>query len=499
MTLARLIVLIVPLSSAATVQAQNPAHEALPAGRPDRHVWARAMEVTQATQTWLAVAYHNQDELIREITASDEMVPLVQGKRTVARVYPGIGVGTAVITGAEATLTCQGADLAPCPGPAAIRPASPLRIDPRDHNGLDTLRRDATRTWNFVLPEAWTTATDAISLTVTLVESSNAPECPSCADGANYLTLGGLVFHPTAPLELHILYACVRRNASDPPSVCDHAPLDMHEKLFQQDDSLVVQTFPVAAQDFHLTLHDPITVPVDGDFSQPDGSMTPTRIAAFEHFVCELANSTAGGAPPPVNVIYVGILPAPVIDHFGLGGRNCIVAGPNYARDATSTWNIVETVAHELGHALGRPHAGCGIHGEPAPCDPTVQVFPCLFGGICTYGFDTAALQVIDPGDPPDDAHAHDLMSYGPGRRWISPYTYRHLYDTLREALLPTQTRVTVPMPVPGRSAVLPAATVPLAETPLPTPTLPLMVVVAALSVMAIATSIVAIAVTARR
>ena len=42
-------------------------------------------------------------------------------------------------------------------------------------------------------------------------------------------------------------------------------------------------------------------------------------------------------------------------------------------------------------------------------------------------------LHVIDPGNPPEGPHAHDFMSYGEGVQWISPYTYRHLYDTLRD------------------------------------------------------------------
>ncbi|OIO92745.1 MAG: hypothetical protein AUK03_09325 [Anaerolineae bacterium CG2_30_64_16] len=41
--------------------------------------------------------------------------------------------------------------------------------------------------------------------------------------------------------------------------------------------------------------------------------------------------------------------------------------------------------------------------------------------------------RAIVPGDP-TGAHVHDFMSYGGGDQWISPYTYRKLFDTLRTA-----------------------------------------------------------------
>jgi hypothetical protein len=418
---------------------------------PEVAIRAAAIEVTQATQTWLAVADRNRGQAAREIAASNEMVPLVRGKRTVVRVYPGIAVYAEGIAVAQATLTCQGIDATPCPGPASAKPASLIRIEPHDHNDLDSLRQDVTRTWNFVLPEAWTRMGVPISLTATITAPPNAPVCPACDDYANYLTLGGLVFHPISPLELHIVYACVRRNASNPPLTCDHAPLNIHEDLFHAADSLIVQTFPIAGQEFHLTLHDPITVPIDGDLTLPGGPMTTERMNEFERFVCDLAANAAHGATLPVNVIYFGIVPAPDTGVMGLGKRNCAVAmvdvpsrGPvispaetaahelGYGHSPRLALSSAQTVAHELGHALGRAHAGCALHGEPPPCDPVPQVFPCKGGGICTSGFDTAHLQVINPGSETDGSHVHDFMSYGGGQRWVSPYTYRHLYDTLR-------------------------------------------------------------------
>ncbi len=100
----------------------------------------------------------------------------------------------------------------------------PIPVDQTLEGDLEALQLDASRTWNFVLPEAWTTQPEPIRLTATLTAPEDQPECYNCADRANSLTLSGLTFNATAPLRLNIVYGCVRRNAGDPPSACDTVP-----------------------------------------------------------------------------------------------------------------------------------------------------------------------------------------------------------------------------------------------------------------------------------
>jgi len=398
-----------------------------PANTPDVNLWALAMEVTQATQPWLAVALNHREITPREITVSPESIPLVRGKRTVARVYPGLEGTSQAMIGVEATLACQGANAAPCPGPAVVQPANVIQVEPADDRDLEAMRADAARSWNFVLPAEWTATGAPIRLTAAITAPAGMPECPVCHDGANRLVVSGLQFNSTASLKLKVVYACVRRYPDDPAAKCDHAPLDIHERLFHEG-SLLALAFPIALEDIHISLHEPVTVTVDGDYRTAGGPMTAGRMREFHRLVCALARGSAE-APPPANEITIGIVPFPTMGVFGLGSDNCIIvrAGLGILNQA------METIAEEIGHALGRPHAGCDVHppGEDAPCEPTYQQFPCPHGGVCTPGFDTHTLQAIGVGDPAGE-HAHDFMSYGGGVQWISPYTYRHLYDALR-------------------------------------------------------------------
>jgi hypothetical protein len=70
------------------------------------------------------------------------------------------------------------------------------------------------------------------------------------------------------------------------------------------------------------------------------------------------------------------------------------------------------TLAHELGHNMGREHAPCG---GPAGPDPN---FPYAGGGIGVHGFD------VLHGEAKSPQREKDLMSYCEPE-WISDYTYK--------------------------------------------------------------------------
>ena len=82
------------------------------------------------------------------------------------------------------------------------------------------------------------------------------------------------------------------------------------------------------------------------------------------------------------------------------------------------------TVAHELGHVLGRQHAPCDNVTRCARPLNTDDNYPVYVGfdsdSIGEFGFDTTMGTVLAPGV------AHDMMGYS-GNAWISPYTYKAL------------------------------------------------------------------------
>jgi hypothetical protein len=97
------------------------------------------------------------------------------------------------------------------------------------------------------------------------------------------------------------------------------------------------------------------------------------------------------------------------------------IIGCNSGGVSTSSIGDGVTMAHELGHACGRPHSPCGTPGDPSypayePYDPTGT--PMASTG--EYGIDISSGAIKSP------ATFKDFMSYC-GPRWVSLFVYGRL------------------------------------------------------------------------
>lgn len=142
-------------------------------------------------------------------------------------------------------------------------------------------------------------------------------------------------------------------------------------------------------------------------------------------------------AKPADNVFYFGAM-APDTSYSKYCSGSCILGysyvvddeddvesrgsiGITVFQDGSGVKDAWDTVAHELGHAMGRDHAPCGID-DPKDTDPD---YPYDNGGMgTTYGFDFDLVRLIKP------KPARDVMSYCTPV-WISDYTYSAIFERL--------------------------------------------------------------------
>jgi hypothetical protein len=121
---------------------------------------------------------------------------------------------------------------------------------------------------------------------------------------------------------------------------------------------------------------------------------------------------------------YGAMAPEPSWQSYGSG-----IAGLGYVPDTTDDWGRCAVgldfpgadedgtiMAHEVGHTLGRPHAPCGVAGEP---------FPYSNASIGVWGLSLVSGTLKDPGS------FHDVMSYC-DPQWISDVNYGKLFQRIQ-------------------------------------------------------------------
>ena len=324
-------------------------------------------------------------------------VPLQQRGRTIVRVYANTPRGGQPVSGVVARL--HGFDAA-----GQALPGSPLFPD----NGSRTVqpgtnpapthaeRSTATSAWTYTLPLSWTTALSGTRLRAELAIPTGSiafRECTGCT--ANDLfTLTDVVYTPTCCVVA--ASAIITATGGSTPR-----PIDQIMAPGLNITPLQIDLKPYGTT---IDLSDAVERN-DAGLPVINRDQAIARLLDF--------NQRDGGGE-----IVLGILSPEFSD--GFGGYPYGIFDDLRDRPFTSS-------AHELGHALGRPHASqsCGgDDGEPWPPD---QVG--LLGG---FGLDRSAAPYRVFATPPDldatpptgrDARAfYDLMSYCSfeSNAWIS-------------------------------------------------------------------------------
>ncbi len=378
---------------------------------------ATGVHVTQPELTTLAGVGVARVEITQAIQDLNNRIPLFRGKRTLVRVYPSAGCsssGPAIDNLAISAAVFRASDPnTPVWGPVVIGPASiPRSID----------RDSLSQTLNFELPSAIWSVAGTYLLRVTTNPCSNLSDNP--ASCARRLSVAGETktttfrVYDAVPLHVQMVYAQDTLGHTVPDSTM--------QQLFTR--WRVMYPVPLVLHDTHMT------VPPN-TFSWP---WVTNTLAAWQ---AEADALPAGQEPIHCASCRVaGILTDCPPNWCGLaplGGIGSV--------SAVFSDNIVGgtgTVAQEVGHDLGRQHAGT-VHGGDLP-DPN---YPHDHGEISPIATETVAPNIVikgryygaDPGTDPADrltwwriipsamgsnSHPHDFMSYGGGIIWTGWYTY---------------------------------------------------------------------------
>ncbi|HEY3240240.1 MAG TPA: hypothetical protein VGL92_11785, partial [Acidimicrobiia bacterium] len=311
-----------------------------------------------------------------------------------------------------------------------IPPRSPVvAVAPVRRSGLSLAaqRLEASNSWNFVLPPAWTEAGD-----ITLLAEINPRSSPIHlreADGTggarNFATVRRVRFAEIAPRPVNLVLAESHQRVGGreqrviPGLAAIAEVFDYWYRTWPVPvDGLPVESIDVYRQSFRPCVADD----PPGTVCQPGAGVASAPVWDNGVLAARYPDEMDDDRRRYIPLLFS---PESLVGCSGVAG----VGGPPLFHAGACG----PTVAQEAGHSLGLIHVS-NAHGESrggAFADRFGGDHGQLEGGV--VGWDLGTMQPVPFED--GDGHRHDFMSYGGGSRpWVSMATWNNLARALRES-----------------------------------------------------------------
>lgn len=326
---------------------------------------------------------------ITQAVKSKPGTPMIVGRPTVARLFARtVRESVGVVTGVPARLRGfrDGVEL---PG-SPLSPEGSGTINVSAFETFEDRENDETKSWNFLLPESWTSQAGEIGLRGIIDPDNGMDECESCQDNNE--------------LPATVEFSRGRHLQIQPYRVLHPATSPFTEQMIQDTLEGILATYPyeqitiLPTKDHGVSAADDVMDILD--------DMLDKGCSFFNLFCSD-----------KIHLAFVRTGQLPPHPKYGRPGGIAYMGKP-----ASVTSSNIWTAAQEVGHNYDREHAG-NSHGE-AGGGSVDDNYPYSHGSIGPVGFDVARMKVVS------DSHTHDFMSYGNGVEWISDYTWEALFDS---------------------------------------------------------------------
>lgn len=399
-----------------------------------------AMEVTQAVRGTLDVQPPGSRRL--------DDFPLVQNKRTVVRGYATqqfpLGIPgdvrvrplevAARLYGFRDGATLAGSPLTPENGTVELMGYSP------GDEGEAALRPRAGSTFNFVLPNTWTTGDVTLRFEVNPVaDPAHVEELPLTGGWFNSITRR-VTFTDTgrvnaAPMLVDYYWQCSETHIERDIEGCRGMSVGDQVSRVETRESAMAsirdwwRTLPASSDFPWAVMWSQVQISQRGDPVSLPGPRIQGALAGVDYgdirdAFWHLEDCEVGTRIRMPDTRTFGFFLTPWGSPF-VGG--CAIRGGHFVFQTSPNW---ATIAQEAGHTAGMKHSSnahdessggsalvrwSGDHGQLGPPDEQ------------TWGFDTYSMAVITGG-----SHVHDYMSYGGWPKWTALSTWEHMFEALR-------------------------------------------------------------------